>query len=341
MDNKKLNDFINNEFKVNGLVNDAYNSFVKLEKYINLNKIALDDNSVKKLFGNCKLLSSLLLIRSNDKCDNGFINYLLQVYDSYMNQINFLNKFKEFKKGSIEARNEIVRDNMPLVVYHALRYQNQGLDLEDLVQEGNIGLIYSLSKYNPDKGLFSTYSSFWIKQCIKRAIDNQSRNIRVSSYRNELIFKIKRANDELEQVLNRRPSNEEISVYLNLSKETIDNTMAVLKDTVSYDSTFIENDLFLIESIPDNKLSLEEKLLLNEEYEEVRKIIDTLTVRERMAVRLRYGFVNNKTYTLNEIAEVMNVSIARVHTLLSISLRKIRCVLDCNVNECLVIEKKL
>lgn len=340
MKNKKIIDFINSEFKeFNCDYDDAFNNFVKLEKYITNNEYELDDNDVKELFNNSKLLSNLLLVKSVNKNDNMFINYLIQVYDSYKNQISFLNKFREYKKGNIAARNEIVNSNKPLVIHIALKYQNQGLDLEDLVQEGNIGLMYSLNKYDPNKGLFSTYSSFWIKQNIKRAIDNYGRNIRISSYRNELIFKVKRANDELEQVLNRRPTNNEIATYLNVSNETIDNTMVVLKDTISFDSTLMENDLYLSETITDDNMDLEEILIIKEEYEEIKNCLDILTEKEKMAVKLRYGFIDNNIYTLNEISVFMNVSIARVHNLLNVSLRKLKSALDFNRNNELLKEK--
>ena len=233
---------------------------------------------------------------------------------------------RKLHKGDDEARRMLILCNLKLVITIAKSYMTYHIPFLDLIEEGNLGLIKAVSRYDPEKGFrFSTYASWWIKQSIVRAISNYSRTIRIPIHIFQLMTKYVAIGDQLTGL-----SCEEKAEKLNISpkkcrmiEELIGNIKAL--DLASSKDTFNQ----LSRSEETESVSDPEKIILQQiEHENLGKLMERLSDREKLIIKIRYGFDDGEPHTLAETGEVMKVSRERVRQLEMRALRKLKCLLE-------------
>ena len=230
-------------------------------------------------------------------------------------------------RGSTEARHQMIQSNLRLVISIAKRYTNMGLSFSDLVEEGNIGLMRAVEKFNPKRGYrFSTYASWWIKQAIMRALSNQGKTIRIPVYVYDLISKWRKVRDGLTQKLNRIPTRKEIADIMEVpihkvkEIENIVGKPGSLNAPVSLDST-----AELIDLIEDDAAHSPEKkmgdILRDERIDDILKTLDD---REKRILVLRFGLQGGSPHTLEEVAKEFGITRERIRQIEVTVLQKIR-----------------
>ncbi|MCX7419894.1 MAG: RNA polymerase sigma factor RpoD/SigA [Planctomycetia bacterium] len=244
--------------------------------------------------------------------------------ETYLREINetallTANEEKELSRaitaGSNEARDRMVRANLRLVVNIARAYGNKGLPLQDLIEEGNLGLLRAVEGFDPTMGTrFSTYASYWIKQSIKRALVNTGRTIRVPAYMVELLSKWRRATAQLTDELGRPPTPEEVGVVLQLPKKKL---RIVKKAIQLYNSTpqtdTGENGWSLGEMVADQRQKgPEAEMVETDNLTHVYKMLETMDPREATILRMRFGLDDSEPKTLKEIGEALGLTRERV-----------------------------
>jgi RNA polymerase primary sigma factor len=226
-----------------------------------------------------------------------------------------------------DAEEVLTVRNLRLVVATAKRYTNRGLDFADLVQEGNMGLMKAVVKFDPNRGFrFSTYATWWIKQAISRAIADQARTIRVPVHMVETINRLRKAEKKLAQVYNRKPTIEELAKELDLTPEKVQDIQKIAIEPLSLESPVGgEEDTTYADFVSDgDALDPLEYTIKSKYKEELDKVLSTLNVREEEVIRLRYGLVDGKQHTLEEVGKVFNVTRERIRQIESKALRKLR-----------------
>ena len=267
-------------------------------------------------------------IISNVKIDDPVKMYLKDI-----GQVQLLTSEQEVElakrilEGDQRAKAELTERNLKLVVSIAKKYLNRNMQFLDLIQEGNLGLLKAVEKFDYTKGFrFSTYATWWIRQAITRAIADQGRTIRVPVHMVETINKLSRVSKQLMQELGRDPTNYEIAERMGISEQRVSEIQKISQDPVSLESPvgeeeeskigdFVEDDSFKSPAESAAQDILKTQLLL---------VIETLTPREQKVIRLRYGLDDNHPRTLEEVGKEFNVTRERIRQIEAKALRKLR-----------------
>ena len=258
---------------------------------------------------------------------------LTAVYLKEIGNIRLLSQEEELalavriRAGDPAAKQQMIEANLRLVVSIAKRYLHRGLSFPDLIQEGNLGLMKAVERFDPAKGYkFSTYATWWIRQAISRSLADSGRTIRIPVHMVETVNRTRRAAQQLEQKLGRAPTAAELSARLGMDEDKVRECLRYLVDTVSLDTPIGEEedshlgDFIADEAMPDPAELVSDAML----REQIDQVLETLSERERTVIRMRYGLMDGRIYTLEEVGRRFDVTRERIRQIESKALRKLR-----------------
>ena len=292
--------------------------------------IITDDNETS---GGAKAKEEAVVLSDEELTKDVNINDPVRMYLKEIGKIPLLSADEEMKysiaaaAGDEDAKRILAESNLRLVVSIAKRYVGRGLLFLDLIQEGNIGLMKAVEKFDYDKGFkFSTYATWWIRQAITRALADQARTIRVPVHMVETINKMARVQRQLTLELNREPSEEEIAKKMGIGVDKVREVMKISQDPVSLETPIgEEDDSHLGDFIKDERSMSPEEYATNEILkEEIKSVLLTLQEREQEVLELRFGLVDGTSHTLEEVGKKFNVTRERIRQIEAKALRKLR-----------------
>jgi len=241
------------------------------------------------------------------------------------------------RKGDNDALKKLVLANLRFVISVAKQYQNQGLSLPDLINEGNIGLVKAARLFDASKGFkFISYAVWWIRQSIVQAISDQTRIVRLPLNRIAAINKIKQATPYLEQIFEREPTDDEIASFLDVKNEKVETANRIKKKQVSFDMPVggdNDSNFSLYDTVENNSISSPDTRLMNESLIiNIKRALAKLNQREAAILNLSFGLDSNKTWSLQDIAAKYGMSSERVRQIRSNSLSKLKHMLKDNID---------
>ncbi len=306
-------------------LDQLYNTFIEL----GISVITEEDEAS----GGAKKEEEVVVLDDEDLTKDVNINDPVRMYLKEIGRISLLTTEEEMNlsiraaDGDEEARNVLAESNLRLVVSIAKRYVGRGLLFLDLIQEGNIGLMKAVEKFDFGKGFkFSTYATWWIRQAITRALADQARTIRVPVHMVETINKMARIQRQMTLELNREPSEEELAKKMGISVEKVREVIKISQDPVSLETPIgEEDDSHLGDFIKDESSLSPEEYATNEILkEEIKSVLSTLQPREKQVLELRFGLIDGTSYTLEEVGKRFNVTRERIRQIEAKALRKLR-----------------
>lgn len=280
-------------------------------------KIKHCEEKEKKLRKAIKKLVSIQNGNNNGSSDHKVITQRIEEYNSLIRSINLsVQRFKQ----------KFIRSNLRLVITISRRYMTRGLPLTDLIQEGNMGLMRAVDRFDHTKGFkFSTYASWWINQAIQRAVQEQTRTIKVPVYLLEKANTVYKSRTRLIRKLGRRPTNKEIAAESGISVEVVKKILNSANDAISLDKPVFDTDqTTLIDSVYDKDAVISDSVLAQKSLsEKLEEALSLLKPREEEIVRLRFGIGLNTTYTLDEIGKKFNLTRERIRQIEKVALSKL------------------
>lgn len=349
---KKVNEIKTFEERKKELIEEGQKKgYITFEQLANtLKGLDMDADSLDQLY-NSFIEAGISVITEEDEASGGAkkdevivlddedltkdvnINDPVRMYLKEIGRISLLTADEEMDlsvrvaNGEEEARNILAESNLRLVVSIAKRYVGRGLLFLDLIQEGNIGLMKAVEKFDFGKGYkFSTYATWWIRQAITRALADQARTIRVPVHMVETINKMARIQRQMTLELNREPSDEELAKKMGISVEKVREVIKISQDPVSLETPIgEEDDSHLGDFIKDESSLSPEEYATNEILkEEIKAVLSTLQPREQQVLELRFGLIDGTSYTLEEVGKRFNVTRERIRQIEAKALRKLR-----------------
>ncbi|MBO5183734.1 MAG: RNA polymerase sigma factor RpoD [Bacilli bacterium] len=274
-----------------------------------------------------------LLLEDIEIPKNLSINDPVRMYLKEIGKISLLSLDEELKlskridEGDEEAKAILAESNLRLVVSIAKRYVGRNLSFLDLIQEGNIGLMKAVDKFDSSKGYrFSTYATWWIRQAITRAIADQAKTIRVPVHMVETINKLKRVQRQMTLELDREPTEEELAKALNTTEDKVREIIKISLDPLSLETPIgEEDDSHLGDFVKDDSSLSPEEYAINEVLkDEISELLLTLTEREEQVIKLRFGLIDGTCRTLEEVGTIFGVTRERIRQIEAKALRKLR-----------------
>jgi len=328
---QKLKHFLENLEKAEGeIIQCTEHAGVPLEELKKLFRLAKKDCQEEKKIRKKLDISKKDLIEYEKIIKKGQKKIKLIEAESTFNAESLKKAVKSIEEGELKAKlakDEMVTANLRLVISLAKRYANRGLQFLDLVQEGNIGLIRAVDKFEYQRGFkFGTYATWWIRQAITRAIADQARTIRIPVHMIENINKLLRTSRSLVQEIGREPTPEEIAKKIEFPLDKVRKVLKMAKEPISLETPMGENgDSYLGDFIEDKKIASPGEAAINRNLQEqTKKVLSTLTPRQEKIIRMRFGIEEKADHTLEEVGQDFDVTRERIRQIEAKALHRLR-----------------